>query len=559
MNTVSPRIRWAFACLGAASLALVGCRSRGEEPPTPAATATALAAVPAPADLAAELVVANPERSWSALREALGDDAVLVPRRVGGLLVSAFGLPLRAAQEFDEKLPMVGALTVDGAMGIGIHVRDGATLKLVVSSGADASFIVEPREGVLLVRPKPEARAALVTGATLAIAGNYLVFATSDDAAVRLAPYLARTLGPRGTLRGASPPDGPVDLVLHGDGPRLAALASRGLASALDGLAPELRSAVAPFVDVEAAATMLRDALATSTGVEAALTLGKTSLRLDVLAHTTEATSSGARATIAPRALGNLRAEAVAAIALGETASARKAAARVRAAAIAAALTLRSKATPLDERKLATALDAIAEGRGDETLFGVSCSGAGATGFASGTVAARDKLEAGVTALVGLRDEPSVRRAFEGAGLVLSVERGRLERVPDEVTLVRLAPKKDDDATQKTDLRFTLGAERFAIAAGAETVDALQVLHRKEPRDTLRDAAKLEEPLMALGDRAYAAFYLDPLALLSCRTSTPLAKPSGAITAAVGPVEGGVRLRIDVAPSAFAVAGRWLR
>jgi len=545
-----------------AAIALGGCPSRREDASssgTPGTAPSALAAVPAPADLAAELIVPNPEASWSALRAALGEDAVMVPRSVGGLLVGLLGLPLRAAQEFDEKLPIVGALASDGAMALGIHVRSGSTLRLVLASGQDAAFDVDTRDAVALLRPRVAARAALVTGLTLAVVGNYLVLASSDGAALNLGPFLARTLGPRGTLSREPGNAVRADVLLHGDGPNFAAAMDHLVHAAPRGLDPELSAQLAPIVDLDALATSLRDTLATTLTTDVVLTLGGAVPRLDATMRSSGQAGASPRPTIAPAMLGELRGETAAAVVLGEALSARKGSARVRAGALAALVGLRAEGATFDGAKLAAALEAIAEGRGDATTVGVTCSGAGPTGFAMGEVNDRKKLETGVGALLALRKEAAVERLLAEQGLTLSVERGRLERIQDEVTRVRLAPRKDDDATRRTDLRFSLGDERYAIAAGADSTEALQALQRVSAPGTLRETAKLEPALKELGERAYAALYVDPLALKACRTATPSATPTGAVTAALGPIEGGVRLRIDVSSAAFGALGRWLR
>lgn len=536
-----------------------GCRSNHNEGTSLPASTAASRDVPAPADLLAELVIATPARSWTTLRGSLDEKVIYLPRSVGGMLVGLFGLPVRAAQEFDESLPVVGALTDDGSAAIGIHVRSGASLELILASGDDATFDVVREAGVTRLRRRVAARTAQLAEGALAIAGNYFIFASDDDAAARLGPYLARTLGPRGGSSTERPRSAAMDLVVHGAGAGLQKAASRLAQRVLGAIPKEQRAWLSAFIDLDAAGRSLAAAMTPTSTLDVALVLGSESHRLDVTLGAANARVLSALETLDPHVVGDLEDDTVAALVVAESLADRKASATSRAKSLGDAVVDATKGTPFAREKLGDALAQIAEGRGAFATFGLHCTGAGPTAFARGPVDDRRKLERGVASLLSLQQEPAAKETLNLLGLKLLVERGHIEQVADEVTLVRVAPSEDGESERVTDARFTVGDARFVVAAGAETVDALKALHRKTPRAPVRELPAVKSALESLGDRAYAAFYVDAPALLACGPSGRPSNEKGALLGAVSPVEGGARLRIQVAPSALAAAAKGFR
>lgn len=546
---------------GALALGLLfgalGC-SRGEPVTTNAsAGAASTASVPKPSDLVAELRVPSPARSYGKLRASLGEDAVLLPRSVGGLAVRLLGLPLRAAQEIDEGLPLVGALAGDSEsrFAVALHVRDGGTFVVVLTSGEEAPFSAERRDGVVHLAPRGALREPLAKGLALGVAGNYLVIGDRADSVSHLGPFLARELGPR---MSASASDG-ADLTLQGEGKRLGLLFERSGARFADRLAPETRAALAPLVDPATLASSLGGALAETSGFELAVTLGSGTHRIDATARLPSGTPAEARPPVDWATLGALPAGTIAAASFGETVASRLSEATARSTALAALLALRPKGPPFDREKLAAPLRAIAEGRGDTALVGAGCTGAGLTGFALGPVRDRKRLDSGVTGLLALFDEPALKGLLDETKLVVSVSKGRLERVSEDVTLLRVAPRTEGEGARATDMRFTLGDTRYAIAAGAETVELLQALHREAPTSTLEDAARFSDLRSELGEGPFAAFYLDPVAAHACVATAPSATPSRGIVGAVSRTPEALTLRIRVAHEALGIVGRLLR
>gem|GEM_PF-2759239 len=544
MNTVSRAFCLAAATSLAAPSLLVACSRTSREDAPSSGSAAVAAKVPAPPDLAGELVVANPERSLAALRRALGDEAVLVPRTVGGLAVSLLGLPLRAAQEFDEALPLVGALAgdEDARFAFAVHVRDGGTFAVVATSGEDAPFTVERVDGLAHLVPRASLRGPLVPGLALGVAGNYLVVGTSRDAVTTLGPYLAHMLGPRADR-------GEREVAFRATGQRFGKLAKRLLDGSTASLDPATWAALAPIVDLDATRDALTDSLARATSVDATLTLGEPPLRLEARVSLDESRRLAGRALVRPTELMSLRADSMLGLALGSDAAGRKAEASARQRGLVTALA--AKGGRFDAAASEAALLAVAEGRGDVTRFGAVCSGAGLTGFATGSVTGREALERGLRGLVGLKDDPALKRALDGRGLDVTAERGRLELVTDEVTLIRVAPRPKKDATSDErrsaiDLRFTVGDERFVVAAGNETVDVLRGFYRPTQAGDLGKVEGVAAALARLGDESFAALYLDPAALRSCAAGRPSASPSGFMVAALSPSDGGVTLRVEV-------------
>ncbi len=537
------------------------CNRQTSSGPPPSTSAAALEAVPAPSDLVAEVVVQNPERSWSALRGALGDDAILVPRTVGGLAVSLFGLPLRAAQEFDEKLPAFAALSGAEAprATLALHVRDGGTFVVLLTSGADASFDLERKDGLARLIPRPTARSGLLAGAALGVVGNYLLIGNDVEALAALGPYLVRTVAPRQLHAQSATADAPSDAVLHGDGGHLGALVKRALehrVGSMDGSAP---AEVGPLFDLSSAALDVVEPLTHAELTDVTLKLDKERFRLDALVRLPAGSWSEAPSLSVPTALAALPEDTVAAVAFTEPKGSRKDAARKRATTLASALAEKTNGTAFDRSKLEAALVALGEGRGEQTILGARCSGAGLTGFATGDVADRAKLKQGVRDLLGLRSEDAVAAALDKAALGVTVETGRLELVTDDVTLIRFAPKKPEAPRTLTDLRFTVGETRFTIGAGVETVDTLQALYRPDQTQTLAALPKVRDALAGHEERATFAMIVDPVAVAGCSAGAPAPRSLTPITASLAPVPHGLHVRIDTVPAAISVIGRLLR
>ncbi len=576
MNTVSPAFRrarrdgfgWATGCVLALALVLtgaLGCKKPRPDGPQADATAATLGPVPAPAELIAEFIVPNPERSWTAFRDSLGEDAAMAPRSVGGLVVSLCGLPLRAVQEFDEKLPLIGAVagTSEPRAAVALHVRSGGSFIAVLTTGSDATFDVERQEGVAKLIPKGTARRGLIPDVQLAIVGNYLVIANRHEALAALGPFLVRTVAPRGERGDLGPIESRPSATLHSEGRVFGSFLQHWLDRQWAGLEPATKSRIALFIDLEVAAKALFSAFKDDEGTEASLWLGKETLRIDATVRVAAANEWAARPNVTPKDLGTLPEDTIAALAFAESTSDRLVEASRRAAALESVLSDTKNAPPFAAvplaKALAKTLAELAQGRGDRTTLGARCTGAGLTGFATGEVAHRAQLESGLAALLGMRSEGGVTKALDQAGLELLVEKGRLELVTDEVTLLRLGSTKKGDPRSAIDLRFAVGDARYTIAAGVETVDTLQAFYRPAQGRILSELPQVRAALAAHGEHAFFAFFADPLAVAACASGAPVAKSTSPVTVSLGAAPGGLRLRIEAARSALVLVGRLLR
>lgn len=556
LSTLTHSLVVALACL-------LGCKRSTSDAPLPSTSSTVLAPVPTPPALAAELIVPNPDGAWSALRDTLGGDAILAPRSVGGLLVSLFGLPLRAAQEFDETLPAVGALAgeKDARVAIAFHVRGGGTFVTLLTSGADATFDAAHADGLAKLIPRATARSGLVPGAALAIIGNYLVIGNGFDAVGLLGPYLVRTLATRPAAAHAGTGTSKAQVAVHAEGAAFGQLLGRWLDARVAELDGATRTKLAPFFDVAAAATALGATLSKAVSTDASVTFGKEGAHLEATARLSvpdAPDAPDARPLSAGKTLATLPEDTFAAIAFANSSTERKAYARTQADGLSLVIPAMGKGASLDGAKLAAALSAVADGRGDRTTIGARCTGAGVTGFAAGDVRDRKTLERGVSDLLALRSEPAMQAQLDGAGLEASLEKGRLELVTDDVWLVRFAPKKKDDPRAPVDLRFTVSEARYIIGAGVETVETLQGFYRPDPSRTLGAIAEVRSALDAAAAPTWWTLFVDPVGFAACQGGKPGAKSGAPVVVSFGPTAGGLHLRIDSARAALAFAARSL-
>lgn len=150
--------------------------------------------MPAPAGLVGELYVQDPGRTWKELRDAA--NIALLPQHYGVLLTTVLGLPPLLADAFDDGAMTTGAATLDGSgrlqAVVGARVTSGKELVARLTTGSKASHD-EARDasGMTLLKPKPGKASAEIS---LAVLGNVLLVAQSEDALRDAGPYVARTL-----------------------------------------------------------------------------------------------------------------------------------------------------------------------------------------------------------------------------------------------------------------------------------------------------------------------------------------------------------------------------
>ncbi len=180
--------------------------ARCDATPAPAESqtkATVPERVPAPAALVFDVLLPRPAETWHRVRDLAGDRAGLLPLNVGLLVARTLGLPPVVATRFDAETPWVGAIlrSKEGQpkWAFAARVQSGAELVAELTLGTQPSHRAVERSGlVLLERSEPG------SFESLAVAGDYLLFASDTGGLETAGPYLARTLSratmPKGSL-----------------------------------------------------------------------------------------------------------------------------------------------------------------------------------------------------------------------------------------------------------------------------------------------------------------------------------------------------------------------
>lgn len=173
--------RWHAVAAGAALLAIgvaIGKCDGRSGGPAPAASSEA--AVPAPDDLVAELVVSTPNASWTRLQRGVGGAVGILPATLPGVVVGLVDLDATVASELDGTSPMFGVLagsTADPAAVLAIKLVDPRHARAVLGGRADAAA---DRKVALDFSPN-----------------GYLLLGRRPADLARLGPYVTRTMPAR--------------------------------------------------------------------------------------------------------------------------------------------------------------------------------------------------------------------------------------------------------------------------------------------------------------------------------------------------------------------------
>jgi len=170
--------------------------------------APALADLPEPSTIVAELALAHPGAAFRALRELGSPTSGLLPAGFPVFTATALGLPPLSADSFDAEIPVVGALaqTAQGELGwvVAVHAVSGPELVAKLSTGDHPPFRALPGDPRGLISLQPAADGgALAPKLALAVFDNYLVAASEGDLLASVGPYVARML-PRRPPRSAA-------------------------------------------------------------------------------------------------------------------------------------------------------------------------------------------------------------------------------------------------------------------------------------------------------------------------------------------------------------------
>ena len=190
-------------CWAALGLAL-GCAKKKQAAEQPSA-APALADLPEPPSVVAELGMAHPDAAFRALRELGSPMSALLPAGFPMFAATALGLPPLSADSFDPDIAAVGTLAQSskGALGwvVALHVVSGPELIAKLSTGDHAPFHARPsdRQGLTLLQrssvpgtppPSSDAKPELPLG----VFDNYLIAAADAELLASVGPYTARML-----------------------------------------------------------------------------------------------------------------------------------------------------------------------------------------------------------------------------------------------------------------------------------------------------------------------------------------------------------------------------
>lgn len=542
------------------------CDGCGSETRPRDAAVVAKAPVPEPAGVVAKLVTRSPGRLISELREAAGSSGLFLPRSVGGLVANLFGLPIEAAEHFDDNLPIVGAAML-GDEGVhfafAFHVRDTARVMAASTKGGDAKFTSEKdtgpgalEEAFFLVPTGKSLRKPLVA-LTLGIVDDHLIAADSTEGVRKLAPYLARTLS-------REPAGAPADVVLE-----LKHEALREPAKALFGaLRRESKTLNVPdhvraLIDVDALLTSLEGSLADLEGGRVSLTLSDVGL---VLSADVAGGPFGTEPAAAPHELATLPDDVMVAGSWAESTASRAEAAKRQASALDASLgDLLGDAWTRDDGDVLTgALGRLAEGRGPLTRMGLRCTGTGLTGVAAGSVSQRKAMDDAIAALVGLRSHEAIAAKLAAAKVSFSAGKTRILEVPDEVWRMRLTPKAPPgEAAEEIDFLALVRDDGYFAAAGMETVDSVQLLHAPSHDRSLASKPPIADALRRLeeevGKEPWLVLLLDPQAMHACVVGKPGGAFAAPIVLGLGPgSEKRARLRVEVARPLLSVIAKEL-
>jgi hypothetical protein len=228
--------------------------------------------------------------------------------------------------------------------------------------------------------------------------------------------------------------------------------------------------------------------------------------------------------------------------------------------------------TPGVERvQLAPVFRSVARGRGDQALVGLRCSGVGLTGYAQGEVQDASELRAGLQGISRmLLVHPTAQKHLRTRRLKLSTKRTRVPRIPHHVWRLRLSPltaarpamAKRREVREAVDMRYWVDETRFVAAAGGQTIETLQDLHRPHVEGSLGKSIALESDAGAKPAPIWLSMFADPRAMRACQEEKPGAWPLAPAVLEVGPgadAKRAVRLSVRVDSALLAWAQRWLR
>lgn len=174
-------------------LGLCSCGSCDKQSPPAPVVVAAEPPIPPPPNVLAELTLGTPDDTWKAVQSLIGGPAMLAPPTFGGLLFAQADATL--GDKIDTKLPVFG-LAVGDPDGVRLvwcaHAKQGAfaSLRSALADADNAKFKAAGSEQSIDVL-EPLGTAKRVIGLAH---GDYVLFATSRADIAAFGPYAYRTL-----------------------------------------------------------------------------------------------------------------------------------------------------------------------------------------------------------------------------------------------------------------------------------------------------------------------------------------------------------------------------
>ena len=525
----------AIGFIGVCSLAVAaGCgRNRSKEESSSQHVAPP---VPAPEGLMGEIVVPHPDRTWEAVRDALGP-MPLLPVSAAVFLGDALGLPVAALEQLDLVVPLVGAVVEAHetfVTVVGIHVKDGARLVELVTAPGGHFSKGPSQDGITALTSTAKSDAW-----SYAVAGNYLVVAKDAETLRRVAPFVSRTLASR-------PPPTEDVVAIASQGSLQGSIARRAkqiwaswkhdresddaaLRAKHGGSAPDFGDPAEALADIDSKVdrffAILSDLSESRLAVvidpkapEHAATL-RASLTMKPQSPSGPAGREIETMPVAgAEPLLSLPASTAVAVLTRDTPELREQSSTEQVGAIAKVLGGRLDAD--DKDKIESAFRSWSAGRGDWLTAGLVWAGPAKAAILRGAVANPVELGRGATAMLKLLGVRAIAEPLSNwvGDLKLSwgPAAGAGEGAVQTVHVVRRPPKvqlrHDRDRPAQNDafdIVWSIGKDVFAGAAGQDAKGAFAALQKADNGKTLAQVPFLSRTLERLGPTLSFALFVD--------------------------------------------------
>ncbi|HEX9296663.1 MAG TPA: hypothetical protein VF881_12540 [Polyangiaceae bacterium] len=494
-------------------------------------------AVPPPAGLVGELILAHPDRTWESVRTSLAAGKGLVPSSPAVFLGGVLGLPLSALEQLDFNVPAVGALVDERdavTAVLAIHVKDGPRLIELMTTGTPRFVKGVAAGAVTLLGPPPPEPSTW----SLAVADNYLVIGQDKEVLQRCAGFVTRTLPHR--------PLPSEDLVITSThdalaGPLTARLTtiwaawkqareSEDLAMRAKhgGSAPDFGDPAQALADIDTKAAKFFAILGDL--AEARLAVGiepkgsgpsyRAVLALKPKPGDGPATQEITTMSVTDaEPLLSLPASVAVALFTHDTAEARDQSSAAQLEAISNILG--GRLSPGDKSKIESAFRSWSKGRGDWLTAGLVWSGATRAAIVRGAVSDAYELSQGVTAMLKLLNIRAISEPLSNwvGDMKLSGLGTPSEGVVQTVHVLRRPPKvqlhRERDKPVENDafdIVWSVDKEVFSGAAGRDAKEAYATLQQGSEK-TLGQELYLTGAIKRLGPTVSFALLADPARL----------------------------------------------